>query len=339
MYLVLVISRVNGKESKTPSDILAQLSSDWDSSNCSETRILSEGVCLPHDYLRADLPLAVCPRGKCVSIDSITVNAESKILNIRDVDDKMQTVTFDISVHLQWRDDRIKVKPSPGVKQNFLGSWNVLESNKISTIWNPDLMIYNMKNFKRPSILNPTNGFLKIHADGHFDEILVDYVFNAEVTIYCDFNFRKYPMDEQICELRMGSISYGRYLKFVLWSRTPGVAYERTYSEEPPQNFSSKGFKMSVKQFTDNFTDCIGARAESERCKAKHIQHVVFDIRMKRFLQPYFMHYYAPCIAIVLVTQTSFIIPPECIPGRVALLVTQFLTLVNIFIDQQVVAF
>ena len=43
-----------------------------------------------------------------------------------------------------------------------------------------------------------------------------------------------------------------------------------------------------------------------------------------------------PCIAIVIATSFSFIIPLSAIPGRVALIVTQFLTLTNIFINQMV---
>merc|ERR1712020_734485 len=100
-----------------------------------------------------------------------------------------------------------------------------------------------------------------------------------------------------------------------------------------------KGFHMRVQKMIDNFTYCNpkNVEEESKLCKDGHLQHVVFYIHMSRAFQPFFMHYYAPSIAIVLVTQASFIIPPDCIPGRVALLVTQFLTLVNIFIDQQVI--
>ena len=332
-----MISRANSKET---------LFEELDSFNQSKTQVLSESIYLTDDYMRAEVPLAQrLEGGEWITLENITVNDESKIVSIRDVDDKMQTVTFDISVHLQWRDDRIKAKPSPS-SLDGLGNWHILDSNHIKAIWHPDLTIYNMSNFRRLSILDPTNGFLKIHEHAYCPQILVDYTFNAEVTVYCDFDFTKYPLDEQICELRMGSISHGRQLKFVLWSREPGIACNRTapkepgtYSEEPPEKYKGKGLIMSIRQFTDNFCGFTEALARSERCRAEHLQHVVFDIHMKRYFQPFFMHYYAPSILIVLVMQTSFIIPPECIPGRVALLVTLFLTLVNIFIDQQVTLF
>merc|ERR1719510_1340151 len=42
-----------------------------------------------------------------------------------------------------------------------------------------------------------------------------------------------------------------------------------------------------------------------------------------------------PCATIVIISQISFLIPPEQVPGRISLLVTTFLILVNIFIGQQ----
>ena len=63
---------------------------------------------------------------------------------------------------------------------------------------------------------------------------------------------------------------------------------------------------------------------------------VGFHIEMTRMIKPYLMKYYIPCIATVLVSEMGFVIPLTAIPGRVALLVTQFLTLVNLFIYQMV---
>ena len=63
---------------------------------------------------------------------------------------------------------------------------------------------------------------------------------------------------------------------------------------------------------------------------------VGFNITMTRRIEPYVMKYYIPSVAVVLVSEVGFVIPLSAIPGRVALLVTQFLTLVNLFIYQMV---
>ena len=61
-----------------------------------------------------------------------------------------------------------------------------------------------------------------------------------------------------------------------------------------------------------------------------------FTISMRRKVWNYPITYYIPCALIVMLTQTSFIVPISAIPGRMAFLVTEFLTLTNIFIHQQV---
>ena len=63
---------------------------------------------------------------------------------------------------------------------------------------------------------------------------------------------------------------------------------------------------------------------------------VGISIKMSRMVNSFILKYYIPCIAIALVSEVSFVIPVTAIPGRVALLVTQFLTLINLFIYQMV---
>ena len=60
------------------------------------------------------------------------------------------------------------------------------------------------------------------------------------------------------------------------------------------------------------------------------------QIKLQRLVRPYVNQYFLPCISIVLVSFISFVVPLTAIPGRVALVVTQCLTLTNIFIYQRV---
>ena len=61
-----------------------------------------------------------------------------------------------------------------------------------------------------------------------------------------------------------------------------------------------------------------------------------FNITMRRIISPYAFQYFLPAAAIVGISQISFIIPPSSIPGRIGLLATLFLTLMNIFINHMV---
>ena len=56
-----------------------------------------------------------------------------------------------------------------------------------------------------------------------------------------------------------------------------------------------------------------------------------FEMILARHLSHYLITYYLPSGLFVVVSWISFLIPPEIVPGRMSLLVTLFLVLVNIF--------
>ena len=86
------------------------------------------------------------------------------------------------------------------------------------------------------------------------------------------------------------------------------------------------GFKIDLKQTSV----CNSSWANIKATEMK------VDIILERQVSKYVFQYYIPCITIVIATSFSFIVPLSAIPGRIALIVTQFLTLTNIFINQMV---
>ena len=56
-----------------------------------------------------------------------------------------------------------------------------------------------------------------------------------------------------------------------------------------------------------------------------------FELVLQRYVSTYIITYYLPSGLFVIVSWISFLIPMDVIPGRMALLVTLFLVLVNIF--------
>ncbi len=55
------------------------------------------------------------------------------------------------------------------------------------------------------------------------------------------------------------------------------------------------------------------------------------EIRFERHYLKYLYVYYLPSGLFVVVSWASFLIPPEVVPGRMAMLITLFLVLINIF--------
>ncbi|TRY80231.1 hypothetical protein TCAL_15433, partial [Tigriopus californicus] len=56
-----------------------------------------------------------------------------------------------------------------------------------------------------------------------------------------------------------------------------------------------------------------------------------FQMNLRRHVMSYIITYYLPSGLFVVVSWISFLIPPDIVPGRMALLITLFLVLINIF--------
>ena len=101
-------------------------------------------------------------------------------------------------------------------------------------------------------------------------------------------------------------------------------------SKIPTMNFVEQtdvdSFKVSLSRIGTNNTSWANI----------NVTDMKVDIVLERQVAKYIYQYYIPSVTIVIATSFSFIIPLSAIPGRVALIVTQFLTLTNIFINQMV---
>ena len=130
----------------------------------------------------------------------------------------------------------------------------------------------------------------------------------------CPFDFSSFPFDEQKCSLTM-ILPFG-------WNLT--VPTNKNHALK----YVKDGFEIET-QPLDSF-----------RIDADNLNwySLYFGIKatFKRKLSKYIFQYYLPSITIVIASSVSFIIPLSAIPGRVALMGTQFLTLTNIFINEMV---
>ena len=66
------------------------------------------------------------------------------------------------------------------------------------------------------------------------------------------------------------------------------------------------------------------------RLSDEHHSFAGFRIHAERHLQPYVMNVYLPTGALVAISFIGFLIPVEQIPGRMALIITIFLMLINV---------
>ena len=247
---------------------------------------------------------------------------------IMDVDRVKRTFTMNFGAIIAWEDPRIKA--------DFGGIDRFIDLPPITTeyrakIWTPfsgldiDRLIRRQyvldPIIARPVTLNPgtlANQYLSgelftpnatvIMAD-------IDWI----ITMKCDLTFSNFPFDINTCPVRL-----------LLGNMNVTAQYHNeTHRRMQYWEYSSEGYDIQEKIFVDSKPRFIKEFNYSEFTFG-------FDIEMTRQFRKYFFRYYLPCIIIVVASSFSFIIPLSAIPGRVALVVTQFLTLTNIFIHQMV---
>ena len=230
--------------------------------------------------------------------------------NVVAVNAKGGTVSIELTLMMQWTDPKIRTNFSEEDNENGgIG----LHTSKADKIWTPDLFIYRLGDYKTYSESKQVKA-LAILPKNELDptKVSVVLIMAAKTIIRCHFDLSAYPMDKQMCEFRFGSPS--SEVTFVL--HAPSQKYHT------PKSFKAAEFYMAI-----TFV---------ERDRIYSLDVVGFNITMYRGIQPFILEFYLPCIAIVLVSQISFVIPLTALPGRVALLVTQFLTLTNLFIHAMV---
>ena len=264
---------------------------------------LEAGACIPYGYRQQTIP------------DKHTTKIFTTILNenVREVDDKKEAMTVDLVINMQWVDERIRTNFSSGdVEDGGIG----LDLRVIDRIWRPYMYFRNLTDYKGHSdSYNILSLKLLSNSTLNTTETVVCYTLETKATVYCDFDFTEYPTDIQLCRVRFGSKSPGLDL----------LLHDPQDSHHLQKNYEAASFDIHI-NFFNGYLDG----------QESYNKVVGYDVAMERKLAPFLMMYYWPCITIVAVSQISFVVPLDAIPGRISLLVTLFLTLTNVFIHEMV---
>ena len=285
---------------------------DWVASG----KLLEKGACLEDGYRYWVVPQ------KGVTIVYSTIQKPF----LRTIGHREQLVSIDYVLTLTWIDKRIKTNFSLESGINETGM--ALRISTLKKIWAPELYIFHRSSFLDPYGTRSTVS-LKLYSLQKFNELrktnikemhankestVVEYKSEYRSRIYCTFDYSLYPMDRHLCTLRLGSRSSSSTLML-----------QKNELDENLPVYSAAGFDLVSTLFDENInngSNTIGVKME-----------------MTRRLNPFLLKYYAPAIAVVIVSEISFLIPVAAIPGRIGLLVTLFLTLTNLFIHNMVRVF
>ena len=268
-------------------------------------QILGRGVCIKTTYVRNK------PPGNPITTVYGTIIRQ----HVREINEKKKTIVVEFTLKMRWLDPGIR-KGEKIINSNIIS----LSDSSLNKIWIPDLHIRNRSSFKIDkewySIVNA-----KIMSTDETNQIRpkegehatgVEVTYEIKTSVYCPFDFANYPMDTQTCMIGFGSRSPETQFKL----------YDRNKKYHNFSNYVETKFNICVEFRNLTFEDVV---------------IIGMDINMTRLSEPYMMEYYMPCIGIMLVSEIGFVVPVTAIPGRIGLLVTQFLTLMNLFIHQMVI--
>merc|ERR1719282_1861211 len=180
----------------------------------------------------------------------------------------------------------------------------------IKELWVPNIFIYNLKTYK---VLNVLSKLAGLWID---TEKKVLYSQATHITFICPMRFDKFPLDTQTCKFRVGSYSYDSS-KLLFITKNAG--------------YSSGGTNSIALDYDISITTLAPEDSVLDYGALGNFSLSGFEMVLTRYVSTYIITYYLPSGLFVIVSWISFLIPMDVIPGRMALLVTLFLVLVNIF--------
>jgi len=252
------------------------------------------GWCLPLDYQKLESPI---PDG------AVHVDIDVEILDILSINDKEFSITMSMYFSVQWQESRIWTNNT--VEPGF---WYPVSLEFLNDLWIPNVFIYNLKSFQNIAVLKRLAGVWIIDGKDVF------YNQFSTVTFLCPMRFERYPLDEHICKFRVGSTNMD--INFMRFGETVATFDENN--------------KNTILDYAVN----VMKLDEDDRIilyQGQNYSVTGLEMRLSRHVLKYLYIYYLPSGLFVVVSWVGFLIPPEVVPGRMAMLITLFLVLINIF--------
>ena len=242
---------------------------------------------------------------------------EFQMYNIIEIDSDSNVVGVTLSLRQTWMENRIYPRKPSLIKNNE--GWLPLpaemgrnpETGISKEVWMPKFFIYWLKemdlktNFQEQSLLwlSKVEGNRYLNYDSVFD-----------LYIKCPMVYRRYPFDEHICAVKFSSADLNATR--LIFKMTSPAKWHR-------HNISMGYFEVDILPLEGEELYDIW---EGEKWSISG-----FKLKLKRSYWRYIWNYYLSSGLFVLVSWVSFLVPPDDINARIALLITTLLVLVTVF--------
>ncbi|XP_053973863.1 glutamate-gated chloride channel isoform X4 [Hylaeus volcanicus] len=236
------------------------------------------------------------PSGENATDGPAIVRVNLFVRSIATISDIKMEYSVQLTFREQWLDERLQF-------DDLDGRLKYLTLTDGSRVWMPDLFFSNEKDGHFHNIIMP-NVYIRIFPDGS-----VLYSIRISLTLSCPMNLKLYPLDRQICSLRMAS--YG-------WT-TNDLVFE--WKEGDPVQVVKN---LHLPRFTlEKFlTDYCNSKTNTGEYSCLKV-----DLLFKREFSYYLIQIYIPCCMLVIVSWVSFWLDQSAVPARVSLGVTTLLTM------------
>ena len=234
------------------------------------------------------------------------------IHDVQEVNDKEQTLSLDIYFKLNWIDPRIQVNiTSVQWKQDAVyidGEEHVpIPIGELQNFWIPDPETHAMKSSTLQHLLNPMAS-LRINQNKR-----LRYLQRMSIILSCQMSFNRYPFDSHECFFRQSSFYH---------NQDTVCCTEKIFFDKKEQR--NLQYKIEITNLTSEYKTLDFGENVWRTCG--------FKITLRRHIIQIFFQVYVMSTLLVMASWVSFIVSTNSVPGRMGLLVTILLVLINIFI-------
>ena len=282
-----------------------------------------QGVCLDADYQNKQPP----------NEKAMPIYYKLLKMDIRKIKEKDKTIELEMKLGRGWQDDRITFNSSfadcPDIACFYLPDLIDKMGVQKLPIWFPSGT--KTRNVRQEELEDDPATLIMIANDESMSVASAPWVIaysEVKLSLFCDFKFGDFPMDTQMCPF-VYTNENAKGLHLLPYVDDVSTIGRRISSELDWDTYSYSASEKDGFEIETSFVH--GNDLDKE-----NLHYWGFNVTMRRIISPYAFQYFLPAAAIVGVSQISFIIPPSSIPGRIGLLATLFLTLMNIFINHMV---
>jgi len=264
------------------------------------SRVCAKGqaICIPSNYSKFDLP------NETLTVVHVGID----IKDIPKIDDQEYSITLNAFFVVRWTDKRMLIdKEKMDQITDAPDGWIPVDVSFIKEFWLPDAEILNLKEFKTLDVLSKLEG---LWLNSNFE---IMYAVATRITFICPMMFNSFPLDVQVCHFKVGSFNYP----------ITKMVYRDEFIADEKQIRSVLDYNVGITELSKEeklYSAITGTFSVAG-----------FELTLKRKVSHYIITYYLPSGMFVIVSWISFLVPPDIVPGRMTLLVTVFLVLVNIF--------